>query len=192
MKSCSHHSLTHCCVTNHLKLSSIKWQQPNSTHKFYQSEIHTGNSPDGLTLLHEAWGMPGKIQKSKKWPKGMGNHLEQGCPVRIQCKLHVVVVELSKSCPTLCYPMDCSPPGSSDLGISQARIMEWVAVSFSGEIFPPREQSHVSCTDKWTLYCWANWEAHVVFFIVSTTQEKSQGKSGQREVIVSDRESHKG
>ena len=34
-------------------------------------------------------------------------------------------------CPTLCSPMDCSPPGSSLHGISQARILEWVAVSFS-------------------------------------------------------------
>ena len=36
------------------------------------------------------------------------------------------------SCPTLCDPMDSSPPGSSVHGISQARIPEWVAISFSG------------------------------------------------------------
>ena len=35
------------------------------------------------------------------------------------------------SCPTLCSPMDCSPPGSSVRGILQARIPEWVAMSFS-------------------------------------------------------------
>ena len=34
-------------------------------------------------------------------------------------------------CPTLCNPMDCSPPGSPVHGIFQARIMEWVAISFS-------------------------------------------------------------
>ena len=33
-------------------------------------------------------------------------------------------------CPILCDPMDCSPPGSSVLGIFQARILEWVAISF--------------------------------------------------------------
>ena len=33
---------------------------------------------------------------------------------------------------TLCDPMDCGPPGSAAHGISQARILEWVAVSFSG------------------------------------------------------------
>ena len=36
-----------------------------------------------------------------------------------------------KSCPTLCDPIDGSPPGSSFPGILQARILEWVAISFS-------------------------------------------------------------
>ena len=34
-------------------------------------------------------------------------------------------------CPTLCDPMDCSLPGSSLHGILQARVLEWVAISFS-------------------------------------------------------------
>ena len=41
--------------------------------------------------------------------------------------------EVAQSCPTLCDPMDCSPPGSSVHGILQARILEWVAISFSRE-----------------------------------------------------------
>ena len=40
--------------------------------------------------------------------------------------------EVAQSCPTLSDPMDCSPPGSSIHGIFQARVLEWVAVSFSG------------------------------------------------------------
>ena len=39
--------------------------------------------------------------------------------------------EVAQSCPTLCDPMDCSLPGSSVHGILQARILEWVAISFS-------------------------------------------------------------
>ena len=39
--------------------------------------------------------------------------------------------EVAQSCPTLCNPMGCSPPGSSIHGILQARILEWVAISFS-------------------------------------------------------------
>ena len=43
--------------------------------------------------------------------------------------------EVSQSCPTLCNPMDCSLPGFSVRGIFQARILEWVAISFSRGIF---------------------------------------------------------
>ena len=39
--------------------------------------------------------------------------------------------EVAQSCPTLYYPMDYSLPGSSVLGIFQARILEWVAIFFS-------------------------------------------------------------
>ena len=42
-----------------------------------------------------------------------------------------VCVLVTQSCLTLCDPMDCSLPGSSVHGILQARILEWVAVSFS-------------------------------------------------------------
>ena len=41
------------------------------------------------------------------------------------------VCSISQSCPTLCDPMDCSLPGSSVHGAFQARILEWVAISFS-------------------------------------------------------------
>ena len=42
-----------------------------------------------------------------------------------------VCVLVTQLCPTLCDPMDCSPPCSSVHGILQARILEWVAISFS-------------------------------------------------------------
>ena len=45
----------------------------------------------------------------------------------------------------LCNAMDCSPPGSSVHGISQARILEWVAISFSRGSSQPRDLTHVSC-----------------------------------------------
>ena len=40
-------------------------------------------------------------------------------------------------CPTLCNPLDCSPPGSSAQGILQARILEWVALPFSRDLPDP-------------------------------------------------------
>ena len=39
--------------------------------------------------------------------------------------------EVAQSFPTLCNPMDCSPPGSSTHGIFQARVLEWVTIAFS-------------------------------------------------------------
>ena len=47
-------------------------------------------------------------------------------------------------CPTLCDPMNCSPPGSSVYGISQARISEWFAISFSSGSSQPMNQTWVS------------------------------------------------
>ena len=41
--------------------------------------------------------------------------------------------EVAQSCPTLCDPMDCSLPGSSVHGIFQARVLEWIVISFSKE-----------------------------------------------------------
>ena len=42
-----------------------------------------------------------------------------------------LVMSVAESHMTLCDPMDCSPPGSSVHGISQTRIVEWVAIFFS-------------------------------------------------------------
>ena len=49
--------------------------------------------------------------------------------------------EVAQSCLTLCDPVDCSPPGSSVHGILQARILEWVTISFSRESSQPRDQT---------------------------------------------------
>ena len=46
-------------------------------------------------------------------------------------------VLVAQSCPTICDPMDCSPLSSSVHGILQARILEWVAMSFSRDIPDP-------------------------------------------------------
>ena len=48
-------------------------------------------------------------------------------------------------CTSLCDPMDCSPSSSSVHGISQARILEWVAIPFSRGSSRPRDQTHISC-----------------------------------------------
>ena len=45
--------------------------------------------------------------------------------------------EVAQSCPTLCDPVDCSPPGSSIHGILQARVLEWDAICSPGDLPDP-------------------------------------------------------
>ena len=61
------------------------------------------------------------------------------------CVCVCVCVWISESCPTLCDPMNCSPPGFSVHGILQARILEWIAIPFSIGSSQPRDQTLVSC-----------------------------------------------
>ena len=67
--------------------------------------------------------------------------------------------QCTKSCPTLGDPMDCSPPGSSVHGILQARILEWVAISFSRGSSRPRNQTQVSSIAGRFFTNWATQEA---------------------------------
>ena len=64
----------------------------------------------------------------------------------------------------LCDPMGCSPPGSSVHGILQARILDWVAISFSRGSSRPRDWNWVSCDS-----CIAGW------FFTNEPQRKSVG-----------------
>ena len=60
-----------------------------------------------------------------------GKNSGVGCHFLLQCMKVKSESEVAQSCPTLRDPMDCSPPGSPVPGILQARILEWVAISFS-------------------------------------------------------------
>ena len=74
-----------------------------------------------------------------------------------------------QSCSTLCDPMDCNLPGSSVYGIFQARILAWVAISFSRESSSTRDRTCllcVSCTAGGFLTCWAIGEALCVFLLL--------------------------
>ena len=63
--------------------------------------------------------------------------------------------------------VDCGPPGSSVHGISQARILEWVAISSSKESSQSRDQAWVSCIGRQIFYHWATSEAHWTTFSVN-------------------------
>ena len=84
---------------------------------------------------------------------GEGN----GNPLQYSCQEHSVgrgswptavpgdQLLVTQSCPTLCKPMDCCPPGSSVHEISQARILEWITISFSRGSSLPKYQTWVPC-----------------------------------------------
>ena len=78
-----------------------------------------------------------------------------------------------QSCPTLCDPIDGSPPGFPVPGILQARTLEWVATSFSRKwrrkyikaiYFHPAYLTYVQST-SWKVTCWKNlkWETKLLW-----------------------------
>ena len=58
---------------------------------------------------------------------------------------NIVVFQSLSHIQLFCDPVNCNPPGSSVHGISQARILEWIAISFSRGSFKPRDGTQVSC-----------------------------------------------
>ena len=76
-----------------------------------------------------------------------------------------VKCEVAQSCPTLCDPVDCSSPGSSVHGILQARVLEWVAISFSRASSQPRDRTQVSCIAGRRFILWATREAPLGRFL---------------------------
>ena len=96
----------------------------------------------------------------------------------------VCVCVCAQLCLTLCDPMDCSPQVSSVHGILQARMLEWIAFSFSRGSSRPKDQTWVFCvsfTGHWQVGSLPlhHWEAHL-----------GMGRSGAK-LIKMDQASHK-
>ena len=79
---------------------------------------------------------------------------------------------VTKSCPTFCNATDSSLPGFSVHGVSQARILKWVAISFSRGSSWSRDRTCVSCVGWWILYHWATREAIRIY-----SNNKKEGNS---------------
>ena len=99
--------------------------------------------------------MSNSVQPQRRQPTRLpcpwdspGKNNGVGCHFLLQCMKVKSEIEVTQSCPIPSDPMDWSPPGSSVLGIFQARVLEWVAIAFS-----------VSCIDRQILYHWATREA---------------------------------
>ena len=72
-----------------------------------------------------------------------------------------VCVRVAQLCPTLPYSIDGGLPVSSVHGISQARILEWAAIPFSGGSSQPRDRTQFSCTASKSFAVWATRETHI-------------------------------
>ena len=82
-------------------------------------------------------------------------------------------VLVAQSCPTLCDPMDYSPPGSSLPGMLQARILGWVAMPSSRRSSQSRDQTQVSCIAARFFTIWATREALVYMQIYGLTLKQN-------------------
>ena len=101
------------------------------------------------TRPHRPWDSPGK-------------NIGVGCRFLLQCIKVKSESEIAQSCLTLSDPLDCSLPGSSVHGIFQARVLEWVALSFSRRSCQRKNWTWVSCVScigRCALYHWATREA---------------------------------
>ena len=86
---------------------------------------------------------------------------------RLHSEFLCEVSEVAQSCPNFCHPMDCSLPGYSVHGIFQARILEWVAISFSKGSSQPRDQTRVSCIVGRRFTVWATREAQFSYSLLN-------------------------
>ena len=81
--------------------------------------------------------------------------------IYMQIYIHMHECSVAQLCLTLWDFMDCSPSGSSVHGISQARILERVTISYSRGSSRPRDQTCISCIGRGILYHWATRETSV-------------------------------
>ena len=87
------------------------------------------------------WAIVHGVTKNRTWLSDQHTHTNTHIHT-YNFKISCVFAKSLQLCLTLCDPMDCSPPGSSVYGIIQARILEWIAISFSRGFSWPSYRSH--------------------------------------------------
>ena len=104
----------------------------------WQSSIYSSVSVSSSPRTQISWNLSQNSEYPLKmmfWRHGKKPKTPRAFPIKGKISLFstttTTTTKLLQSCPTLCDPMDCSPPGFSIHGILQARTLEWVAISFS-------------------------------------------------------------
>ena len=114
----------------------------------------------------------------------LGHKRKPHATIPIDIDVSVCYAKSLQSYPTLCNPTDCSPPGSSVHGILQARILEWVAISFSRGSSKNRDQTWISCIafrifTLWAMdFSWWSWKQ------VKNLQDGLVGEPGRADAAV--------
>ena len=105
--------------------------------------IHSTSAPPPLSLLKPAFYFLIKLflHMLKQLFTPTISYVSLYLSISVQCSV-------PQSCLTLCDPMDCSPSGSSVHRISQERILEWVALSYSRGSSWSRDWTRISCTSS--------------------------------------------
>ena len=85
-------------------------------------DIYTPKFTATLLTMARTWKQPKHLSTDERIKKVWNIYVMEYCESES---------EVAQSCLTLCDPMDCSPPGSSVHEIFQARVLEWLAISFS-------------------------------------------------------------
>jgi hypothetical protein len=122
-------SLVGCCLWGRTESGTTEaaQQQQQQAH-IYSLRLAFGDGANSCTFSPHS----GRTYPLNSWRSFLRTHSE-------------VKMLVTQSCLTLCDPIDCNPPGSSVHGIRQARILEWVALSFSRGSSQPRKLNQVSC-----------------------------------------------
>ena len=127
-------------------------------------ELVTGYGRECCAVLSRSV-VSNSLQPHDCSPPGSSVHAESsgkdigvGCHFLLQCMKVKSENEAAQLCPTLSDPMDCSLPGSSVHGTLQARILEWVAMPSSKEIFPTQGSNPGLPHFRRILYCLSHQE----------------------------------
>ena len=130
----------------------------SSVHGIFQAKVLEWGAIAFSVYIHISllFGFSSHLGYHKVWVEF---HVLYGRFLLVIYFIHESESEVAQLCLTLCDPVDCSLPGSSLHGILQARILEWVAISFSRGSSQLRDRTWVSCIAGRHFNLWATREA---------------------------------
>ena len=129
ISSCA--TLLSFCLQSFPSWGLFQWAYTGNTTKCYS----TFKKEENLAICHSM----DKYRRHKAMWNKTGTKRQT-----LHYSIHESESEVAQSCPTLCDPMDCSLSGASVHGIFQARVLEWIAISFSRGSSQPRNRTLVS------------------------------------------------